>query len=190
MVIFVHAGSLEARQPTMTLAPIRGAPPGAAIPDFPSEERAKPVQLPAESAAGQQPQAPLPRRRETPIEIGDGDLVLTFRVIPEIPAIARPSLTIEVAADPASPASPRMFGTLRMSAANARAFLTDLRNGRSPVVATGDEGGSVQIECEFSEPETVVSVLTPGGVRLHRLVVEPRFDIMQIAAELLADLGA
>jgi hypothetical protein len=35
-----------------------------------------------------------------------------------------------------------------MSAANAEALVTDLRDGRSPIVATDDEDGTVQDQIE------------------------------------------
>jgi hypothetical protein len=77
-----------------------------------------------------------------------------------------------------------------MSAANTRAFLTDLRNGRSPIVATGDEDGTVQIEYEITETGPVFSVRKPGQRHpLRRVVIERSFDMKNTANELLADLG-
>jgi hypothetical protein len=64
-----------------------------------------------------------------PIEIGGDGIALTFRVILELPAIARPSMTVHIIADS------HPLGFLQMSA--EKAFLTDLRNGYSPIVATG-----------------------------------------------------
>lgn len=65
----------------MTLAPIRGAPPGASIPDFPIKEpRAKPAQPTAAPAAGDQPQTSSMRQRQTPIEIGGSGITLTSKV--------------------------------------------------------------------------------------------------------------
>ena len=49
-----------------------------------------------------------------------------------------------------------------MSAATAREFLTDLRNGRSPIVAAGDEDGTVQIKFEITESGPIFSVHQPG----------------------------
>jgi hypothetical protein len=140
----------------MTLAPIRGAPPGAPIPDFPVEEaREKPAQPIATSDPGHQPQETRIRQRQTPIEIRGGGIVLTFRIIPEQPAISRASMTINIVANAVGQSSSRTLGFLLMSAANARAFLTDLRNGHSPIVATGDEDGTVQIEYEITGAEPV-----------------------------------
>jgi hypothetical protein len=176
----------------MTLAPIRGAPPGAPIPDFPIEEgRVKPAQPTAAPASGDQhPISPV-RPRHTPIEIGGSGTVLTFRVIPEQPAIARASMTVHIVAAAVAPSSSHTLGFLRMSAAKARAFLTDLRNGRSPIVATGDEDGTVQIEYEITDEGRVLSVRKPGQrCPLHLWVIDPAFDIGPMANELLADLGA
>ena len=173
----------------MTLAPIRGAPPGAPIPDFPVEEpRAKPAQPTAAPASGDQP--PI-RQRHTPIEIGGGGIVLTFRVIPELPAVARASMTVHIVAGAAGPSASQTLGFLRMSAANARAFLTDLWNGRSPIVATGDEGGTVQIEYEITEAGRVLLVRKPGQQHaFHSWVIDRRIDLKTMTNELLADLGA
>jgi hypothetical protein len=91
----------------MTLAPTRGAPPGAPIPDFPIEEaRVKPAQPTAASATDDQPPKSPIRPRQTPIEIGGSGIILTFRVIPEQPAIARASMTVHIVADAVGP-SPR-----------------------------------------------------------------------------------
>src|SRR4051794_38455446 len=122
----------------MTLAPIRGAPPGAPIPDFPVEKpQVKPAQPTVAPAAGDQPSV---RPRQTPFEIGGSGITLTFSVVAELPAIARASMTVHIVADAARPSSSHTSDFLRMSAANARTFLADLRDGRSPIVATGDEG--------------------------------------------------
>ena len=83
-----------------------------------------------------------------------------------------------------------MLGFLRMSAANARTFLTDLQNGRSPIVATGDEDGTVQIEYEITDTGPVLLVHRPGQRHaLHRWVIDRTIDLKTTADELLADLG-
>ena len=171
----------------MTLAPIRGAPPGAPNPDFPIEEaKAKLVQPTAASASGDPPHASPRRQPYAPIEIGGDGNSVTFRVIAEIPAIMRASMTIHVNADSTAPSS-----FLRMSAANARGFLINLRDGRSPIVATGDEDGTVQIEFESTEVGLVVSVHELGQPHAMRSwVIGRSFDIKDAANELLADLGA
>jgi hypothetical protein len=176
----------------MTLAPIRGAPPGAPVPDFPIEEtQAKPAQPTAAPASGDQPPIFPMRRRQTPIEIGGSGITFTFRVIPELPAIARASMIVDIVADAVGSSSSHTVGFLRMSAATARTFLTDLRNGRSSIVATGDEDGTVEIEYEITEAGPVLLVRKPGQRNaLHRCVVERRYNLYATAGELLADLGA
>jgi hypothetical protein len=210
----------------MTLAPIRGAPPGASIPDFPVEEPpAKPKQPTPAPASGAQPRIFPMRQPQTPIEIGGSGITLTFRVIPELPPISRASTTVHVGADAlgdrqestalvgrlnastrldqtAEPDSvislrvprssaPHTLGVLRMSAANARGFLTDLRNERSAVVATGDEHGTVQIEYEITEAGHVFLVRKPGQRHaLHRCNIDRSFYLKTVANESLADLGA
>lgn len=177
----------------MTLAPIRGAPPGAFNPGFPTgEPRPQTAQPSAAPGSSDQPRMPPPvRQRQTPIVIGGSGIILTFRVIPEIPAISRPSMTVHVAADPAGGCTSHADGFLRMSAAQARSFLTELRNGRTPIAATGDEAGTVQLEFEGTEagPVVLVRTLDQRGA-LQRCVVTRHFDLITIAAELLADLGA
>jgi hypothetical protein len=175
----------------MTLAPIRGAPPGAYVPAFPAEERkAVPAQLTATPGSDDLPQISPLRQRHTPIEIDGGGIKLRFRVMPEIPAICRASMTIHVVAGQGGSSSTDTVGFLRMSAANARAFLTDLQNGRSPTAATGDEDGTVEIECEMTEAGPVFSVRKPvQRDALHRCIINQSFDMKAIANELLADLG-
>jgi hypothetical protein len=177
---------------SMTLAPIRGAPPGAPVPDFPIEEpRAQPEEPAATpDPSDRRPMAPI-RRSHTPIEIGGYGIVLTFKVIPELPAIARASMTVHIVADAVGRSSSDTLGFLRMSAENARAFLCDLRNGCSPIVAMGDEDGTVQIELETMEAASIVSVREPGQLHiLHRWVFDQRLDLQTMANELLTDLGA
>ena len=181
-----------AGRPAMTLAPIRGAPSGAPIPDFPNEKaRVKPTQPTAAPASRDQPPNSPIRPRYTPIEIGGGGIVLTFRVIPEQPAIARASMTVHIIVDAAGQSSSHTLGVLRMSAANARAFLTDLREGRAPIVATGDEDGTVQIEYEITDAGPVLLVRKPGQRHaLHRWVIDRTIDLKATANDLLSDLGA
>lgn len=174
----------------MALAPIRGAPPGAPNPDFPMEnprvKLAKPSTAPA---TDDQRSIPPVRQRNTAIEIGGGGVTFTFRIIPEQPALARASMTIHIVA--AGSSRSHMLGFLRMSASNARRFLTDLQNDRSPVVATGDEDGDVQIEYESTGAGPVLMVRKPGEQNtLHRWNIERAFDVKATANDLLADLGA
>ena len=176
----------------MTLAPIRGAPHGASSPDFPSEEpKANQAQPAVAPVSGDPARASPVRQPQTPIEIRGSDIALRLRVIPEIPAITRASMTVHVLADPAGPVGSHTLDFLRMSDANARAFLTDLRNGRSPIVGAGDEGGTVEIVCEVTQGRPVFLIRKPGEqLALHNLVVDRSFDLKNAAEELLADLGA
>ncbi len=65
-------------------------------------------------------------------------------------------MTVEVVADTVT------LDFVRGSAPNARAFLMDLRNGRSPIVVVGDEGGTVEIDCDITEAGFVFMVRKPG----------------------------
>lgn len=176
----------------MTLAPIRGTPPGAPIPGFPIKEPvATPAQPTAAPAQVDQPEVLPTRQPQTPITIGGSGITLTFRIIPELPAISRASMTIHVVADAGGPSPSRTLGFLRLSAANARMFLTDLRNGCSPTVATGDEDGTVEIEFGITEAEPAFLIRKSRERHaLHRLVIGQRFDLKAAANELLAYLGA
>jgi hypothetical protein len=176
----------------MPLAPIRGAPPGASSPDFPIEEpTAKLAQPTAAPVGSDQPPISPVRQRQTPIDIRCSGITLTFRVLPELPAISRASMTIHVVADPVGPSSSQTIGYLRISAANARAFLADLRNGRSPTVATGDEYGTVQIEYKTTEAGPAFLVRKPDQPHVvHRSIIDWSFDMKAVADELLTDLGA
>jgi len=175
----------------MTLAPIRGAPPEASIPDFPAEEpNAEPIPTNATPVPADQGQVLLTRQPHTPIDISGSDLTLTFRVIPEQPAISRASMTIQVVADTVGQSSATL-GLLRMSAVAARTLLTALKDGRSPIVATGDEGGTLELVYEIAESGHAFLIRDAGECHvLSRLLIHPEFDINTVANELLADLGA
>ena len=81
-------------------------------------------------------------------------------------------------------------GSLQMSAERARDFLTKLRT-RSPVVAVGDEGGTVEIAFATTQAGPVFSINKPGVQdALHHCRIDPRFDMERAVDELLADLGA
>jgi hypothetical protein len=99
-------------------------------------------------------------------------------------------MTVHVVADATGLSSLQTLGFLRMSATNARAFLIDLRKGRSPIVAAGDEGGTVRIECDITDARSVFSVYETGQPEaLRRWSIDRHFDLRTIADELLADLG-
>jgi hypothetical protein len=175
----------------MALAPIRGAPPCAPIPDFPTDEPRKPAQPAAIPASKEQPPTPPVRQSHTPIEIGAGGVTFIFKVIPEQPAIARASLTIHIVAESAGSIPSHKVGFLQMSASNARRFLTDLRNDRFPIVATGDEEGDVQIEYENTGAGPALIVRKPSDTEaIYRSIIGVGCDLQARANELLADLGA
>jgi hypothetical protein len=174
----------------MTLAPIRGAPPGASIPDFPVEKATTESSLTtATPTADDQRLLPTPRKPHAPIEIPGGRFTLTFRVIPEQPAISRASMTIHVVAKNEGDVS-HTVGLLKMSARYAMRFLTALRNRRSPIMAKGDEDGTVTIEYEFTGSGHSFSVHALGeGHVMCRVLRDVEFDIETLADHLLADLG-
>ena len=173
----------------MPLAPIRGAPPGAPIPDFPGDAPAAQPEQPsvAPVVAVERTGGLPPRRRQTPIRIhGDGS-VLTFRVVPEIPAINRSSMIIEVGT---ASTRPSVLHTLEMSIVEAVEFLTGLRDGRSPA-ATRDRAGMVRVEYEISEAGGAFVVRGPGDRSVvRRFAVDRSFDAQAMASDLLADLGS
>jgi hypothetical protein len=173
----------------MTLAPIRGAPPGASIPDFPTEDQAA-EPMPNSVTPVPEDQQPPQRQSFTPIGISNNGITLTFRVIPELPAISRASMTIYVVAEPTPPSNSHTVGFLKMSAHAARTFLTDLRTGRSPIVARGDEDGTVEVAYEITDRGAVYSVRKVSEHHvLHRLPIDSTFDVETLANSLLADLG-
>lgn len=175
----------------MTLAPIRGAPPGASIPDFPSEEpNEEPIPPTTTPVPGDQGQVAFTRQPHTPIEISGSHLTLTFRVIPEQPAISRASMTIRAVAETRGQSSGTL-GFLRMSAVAARSFLTALKDDRSPIVATGDEGGTVEVVYVIAESGPAFLIRDVGGCHVVRhLLIHAGFDISTMTNGLLADLGA
>jgi hypothetical protein len=178
------------REPAMTLAPIRGAPLGASIPDFPVEKPpTQPSPTTARPTTDDQRHLPAGRHPHAPIEIPGDRFTLTFRVIPEQPAISRPSMTIHVVVHIEGHVS-HTVGLLKMSASDAVRFLTDLRNRRSPIIAKGDEDGTVEIECAFTGSRHIFSVRALGKGRVMcRVLSDVEFNIDTVASRLLADLG-
>lgn len=115
--------------------------------------------------------------------------MLTFRVAPELPAISRAVMTVHVMA--VGPDASHRLGFVQMSAANARRFLTDLRTGLSPIVAKGDEDGTVEITFEAADDGAVFAIRKTGEQgALRRCVIDGTFDVTSLADELLGDLGA
>jgi hypothetical protein len=174
----------------MTLKPIPGAPIDAPIPDFPTGEPG-PLSVP-ESRYRRRvvepvPLAPpvTPARRPGPIEIrGDGG-TLTFRTIPEIPAINRSSMTISITGD----FSTRTLPHLDLATDKAKAFLLALRDGNGPVVVADSRTG-FQVEFVVAEDGPAFVVSKAGQAQSSRRFNAGRdYDVNTMAAHLLADLG-
>lgn len=186
----------------MTLKPIPGAPIDAPIPDFPTGEPG-PLVLPA-SRFTRRPVAPLPfslappepspapstARRPGPVDIrGAGDSTLTFRCIPEVPAINRSSMTISITGEPTGDDSPPMLPQLHLAIDDAKAFLLALRNGDSPIVIA-DNRTAFQLEFEIAEDGPTFTVSTPGQVHTaRRFNAGWSYDVKAMATHLLAELG-
>jgi hypothetical protein len=132
----------------------------------------------------------LPARRPGPVEIrGGGDSTLTFRAIPEIPAINRSSLTISIIGEPTGDYSPQMMPLLELATDKAKVFLLALRDGDSPVVIT-DNRSAFQVEFAIADDGPVFIVSKPGHERTsRRFNLGWSYDVKTMAAHLLADLG-
>jgi hypothetical protein len=184
----------------MNFKPIQGAPIGAPIPDFPIGEPA-PLVVPP-SRLTRRPVEPLPlslpppspalspARRPGPVEIrGSGESTLTFRSIPEIPALNRSSMTISVTGEPTGDYSPRMMPHLDLATDKAKAFLLALRDGDSPIVIAGSRH-AFQVEFAVAEDGPTFTVSKPGQERsLRRFNVGWSSDVKAMAAHLLTELG-
>ena len=186
----------------MTLKPIPGAPIDAPIPDFPTGEPG-PLVLP-ESRFTRRPVGPLPFSltpsepspassiawRPGPIDIrGAGDSTLTFRCIPEVPAINRSSMTISITSEPTRDDSPPMLPQLHLAIDEAKAFLLALRNGESPVVIV-DSRTAFQLEFAILEDGPTFTIGQPGQVHTsRRFNAGSSHDVKEMATHLLAELG-
>ena len=184
----------------MTLRPIQGAPIGAPIPDFPTGEPG-PLVVP-ESRLTRRPVGSLPfsltppaptlsqARRPGPVEIrGNGDSTLTFRCIPEVPAINRASMTISVTGEPAGDYSSRIMPHLELATDEAKAFLLALRDGASPIVIA-DSRTAFQVEFAIAEDGPTFTISKPGQEHTaQRFNAGWNYDVKAMAAHLLADLG-
>jgi hypothetical protein len=174
----------------MTLKPIPGAPIGAPIPDFPTGKPSTQV-LPASRCVDTLPlslpsPALPPARRAGPVEIrGSVSSTLTFRCIPEIPAINRSSMVISVTGEPEG--DPQMMPHLDLATDKAKAFLLALRDGDSPIVV---DDGSFQVVFVIAEDGPAFTVSKLGRERASwRFNAGWSFDVKTMAAHLLADLG-
>jgi hypothetical protein len=182
----------------MTLKPIQGAPPGAPIPDFPTGEpgplvlppsrlTSRPVELLPSSPP---PPVPSPARWCGPVEIrGSGTTILIFRIIPEVPAINRSSMTISINGETAGDYTPQTMPHLDLATDEAKAFLLALRNGDSRI-AIADNRTMVQIEFAIAEDGPTFTVGKPGQEHtVRRFNVGWGCDVTEMAAHLLAELG-
>jgi hypothetical protein len=184
----------------MTLRPIQGAPIDAPIPDFPTGEP-NPLVMPAsqyrrrsdEPSTFSDPpptHSPGPLRRPGPISIrGTGNIALTFRCIPEIPAINRSSMTISITGEATGEYSPRLMPHVELATDEAKAFLQALCN-RRPAAVIADRRSGVRVEFAVTEEGPEFAVSKPDQERsLRRFNAGWSFDLMAMAANLLADLG-
>ena len=179
----------------MTLKPIPGAPIDAPIPDFPTGEpgplvvpKSRFTDGPASISPSTSPPLP-PARRPGPIEFrGDGDSILTFRCIPEVPAINRSSMTVSITESTGDHA-PRTIPHLDLATDKAKAFLLALRDGDSPVVVADSRYG-FQVEFAITDHGPIFTVSKPGQERTaRRFNAGEDFDVKTMAGHLLADLG-
>ncbi|HEY1933853.1 MAG TPA: hypothetical protein VGG99_17705 [Acetobacteraceae bacterium] len=182
----------------MTLKPIQGAPPGAPIPDFPSGE-AGPLVLPASRRSNSPgevvlpslpPAVPSPATPRGPVEIrGTGNTILTFRVIPEVPAINRSSMIISIIGEPNGDYSPQTMPHFDLTTDAAKAFLRALRDRDSSVV-TADNRTRLQIEFVIAEDGPAFTISKPGQEHtVRRFNLGQSYDVKEMAARLLAELG-
>jgi hypothetical protein len=171
----------------MTLKPIPGAPIDAPIPDFPTGEPG-PLVVPASPLTRRSvdppPPALSPVRQPGPIEIrGDGDTILTFRVVPEVPAINRASMTISLTGDPG------MMSQLDLATDEAKTFLQALRDGPWPIVVANGRAAFL-LEFAITEDGPVFTISKPGQAHAAlRFNAGRSYDVKAMAAHLLADLG-
>jgi len=182
----------------MTLKPIPGAPNDAPIPDFPTGKPG-PLVVP-ESRFTRSPVEPLPpslpppalapARRPGPVEFrGFGNITLTFRAIPEIPAINRSSMTISITGEPTGDYSPQMMPHLDLSTDDAKTFLLALREAEPPIVVADSRSG-FRVEFVVTEVGPGFTVSKPGNASTsRRFNVGLNADVKTMAAYLLADLG-
>jgi hypothetical protein len=179
----------------MTLKPIPGAPIDAPIPDFPTGEPG-PLIVPESRFTRRVVEPvplsppPAPARHPGPIEIrGGGGSALTFRSIPEIPAINRSSMTISITGEPAGDFFSRTMPHLDLATDKAKTFLLALRDGDGPVVVADSRTGfQVEYVIAADGPAFVVSKVGQAQTS-RRFGAGWDYDVKTMAAHLLADLG-
>ena len=186
----------------MTLKPIPGAPLDAPIPDFPTGAPGPLVLPPSRFTRHPVGNLPLsltpsapspslsPARPPGPVEIrGDGDSTLTFRVIPEVPAINRSSMTISITGEMPGEYTTQMAPHLDLAIDEAKAFLLALGNGNSPTV-TADSRTAFQLEFAIAEDGPTFTIGKPGqALTARRFNAGRGYDVKAMATHLLAELG-
>lgn len=120
---------------------------------------------------------------------GDGDSTLIFRVIPEVPAINRASMTISITGESAGDDSAQIMPHLDLTTGEAKAFLLALRDGGSPIVIV-DSRTAFQLEFAITEDGPTFTLSKPGQEHTARgFNAGWSYDVKAMAAHLLADLG-
>jgi hypothetical protein len=115
--------------------------------------------------------------------------MLTFRCIPEVPAINRSSMIISISGAPAGDYAPHTMPHLDLATDDAKTFLLALRNGESPIVIA-DGRTAFQVEFAIAEDGPTFTVGKPGQERTaQRFNAGRSDDVKAMAAHLLADLG-
>lgn len=181
----------------MTLRPIQGAPIDAPIPDFPTGHPT-PLVVPAPRftprAADSLPtppvQPPPPAAQPGPVEIaGTGNSTLTFRCIPELPAISRSSMTISIMGEPTGDYAPQSMPHLTLTTDKAKAFLLALRGGDAPVI-TDDGRTGFELRFAVTQAGPGFTISKPGQAHtVRRFDLGWSFDVTTMAQTLLTHLG-
>jgi hypothetical protein len=131
-----------------------------------------------------------PVRPPGPVDIrGSGDSTLTFRCIPEIPAISRSRMIISIIGEQTGDYSPQAMPHVELATDKAKAFLLALRDGNRPI-EVADNRSAFQVEFAVSEDGPTFTIRKPGQARAFRKFNAGwSFDVKAMAAHLLADLG-
>jgi hypothetical protein len=131
-----------------------------------------------------------PTRRPGPFEIRDGgSCTLTFRVIPEVPAINRASMTISITGESTGEYSVQATPHFDLTTDEAKTFLLTLRDGDSPI-RIADSRSGFQLEFAVADDGPTFTISKPGqNPAMRRFNVGWSFDVKAMAAHLLVDLG-
>lgn len=113
-----------------------------------------------------------------------------FRVIPEVPAINRASMTISITGETTGDHPPTTsVPHLDLATDEAKAFLLALRDGHAPV-AIADSRSGFQVECVIGDDGIGFTASKLGHERTARwFSAGSSDDVKAMAAHLLADLG-